>query len=75
LSSISLDDESLENIDIDDVDDSNYESTLDKTVLDTNDNTSDEAVQTHKSIDESVFLDSGDNVVVNKNVLNDEEKF
>ena len=73
LSSISLDDESLEGIDLDAaLDDSTGGESLDST-LDGNNIKLEAETQWNSTIDEKVFLDTWD--TINKNVLKDWDKF
>lgn len=74
LSAISLDDESLEGIDLDTaLDDSNSGETVDSTLLDGNNIKLEAETQWNSTIDEKVFLDNWD--TINKNVLKDWDKF
>jgi len=68
LSSISLDDESLNELD----DVLNTDESTNSTGLDSNNSTSTSSEQTSSSIDESVFLESWD---IKKNVIKDGENF
>ena len=68
LSSISLDDESLNELD----DVLNTDGSTNSTGLDSNNSTSTSSEQTSSSIDESVFLESWD---IKKNVIKDGENF
>ena len=74
LSAISLDDESLEDVDLEAaLDDSNNGESKDSTLLDGNNIKLEAETQWNSTIDEKVFLDNWD--TTNKNVLKDWDKF
>ena len=76
LSSLSLDDESLENIDVENVlEDDGTSETIGDINLSTVSTEFEATDQWSSTIDESVFLESWDNTQLKKNVLKDGDKF